>query len=524
MCACDLAWTALALGLLTGCALGAEGPGERAALWAPRDFTFQSARSHGNPFMVSFWTVVKGPNGQEFAALGFYDGAQDWKVRVSPNTPGEWTIETRSDDADLNGRTLSFIAVPNENPSVHGGLRVDGDHPHHFIWEDGTRCFLMGYECDWLWALDADDPAVPTVNRFLDLLAANGFNHIILNTYAHDTHWCRGRTNEHDYGPPPMYAWEGSNENPVHGRLNLTFWRHYDRVLEALWRRGIVAHIMIKVYNKMVEWPAKGSAEDGLYFRWVLARYAAFPNVVWDFSKEAHIEKDLEYKLTRFRLIRAHDPYRRLITNHDDDQAYDAGAYNEFLDFRSDQQHSRWREVILRQRRHRPWPVVNVEFGYEHGPKGMEDKTYKVVQPPEEVCRRAWEICMAGGYVAYYYTYTAWDVVRPEDVPPGYAHFRRLRAFFEGTNYWLLNPADELASEGYCLANPGREYVVFLNQARPFTLRLEGLAEAVRGEWYGLFTGRRAATGSLSNGEAHLTPPAEWGGGPVALHVRAARP
>jgi hypothetical protein len=126
--------------------------------------------------------------------------------------------------------------------------------------------------------------------------------------------------------------------------------------------------------------------------------------------------------------------------------------------------------------------------------------------------------------VAYYYTYTAWDVVRPEDVPPGYAHFRRLRAFFEGTNYWLLNPADELVSEGYCLANPGREYVVFLNQARPFTLRLEGLAEPVRGEWYGPFTGRRAATGNLSNGEAHLTPPAEWGGGPVALHVRAARP
>jgi hypothetical protein len=36
---------------------------------------------------------------------------------------------------------------------LHGGLIVDPLHPHHFIWQDGTRYFLMGYECDFLWIL-----------------------------------------------------------------------------------------------------------------------------------------------------------------------------------------------------------------------------------------------------------------------------------------------------------------------------------------------------------------------------------
>ena len=163
--------------------------------------------------------------------------------------------------------------------------------------------------------------------------------------------------------------------------------------------------------------------------------------------------------------------------------------------------------------------MVNVEFGYEHGLAGLSDKTYGVVQPPEEVCRRAWEVQMAGGYGAYYYTYTAWDVIRPQDTPLGYAYFKHLRDFFSGTGYWRMEPKDELVSAGYCLAEPGQEYVVFLNHAQAFSLKLEGLGTALQAEWYHPFAGQRQAAGTLTNGTAQLTPPTDWGNGPVALHV-----
>jgi hypothetical protein len=178
-------------------------------------------------------------------------------------------------------------------------------------------------------------------------------------------------------------------------------------------------------------------------------------------------------------------------------------------------------EVVLRQRRQHSWPVVNVEFGYEHGPKGIDDKTYGVAQPPEEVARRAWEICLAGGYIVYYYTYTAWDVIRPEETPPGYGYFKNLRDFFERTRYWRMEPTDGLVSEGYCLAAPGREYVVFLNKAVPFTLKLDGLSRPLKVEWYQPLTGERRPAGTLQSGSARLTPPKEWGDSPVALHGAA---
>jgi hypothetical protein len=126
---------------------------------------------------------------------------------------------------------------------------------------------------------------------------------------------------------------------------------------------------------------------------------------------------------------------------------------------------------------------------------------------------------MAGGYGAYYYTYTAWDVLRPNDTPPGYAYFHHLREFFEGTDFWLLTPADDLVSQGFCLANPGREYVVFLDHPATFKLRVAGLQTPAATEWFHPYTDRRTRAGDLGNGIQSLTPPVSWGDEPVVLHV-----
>ena len=491
--------------------------------WEPRDFTFRIDQKLDSPFSVDFAAEATGPGGISLRIPGFYDGNGTWKVRLSPTIEGDWSLVTRSSLPALDNRKVTFRCQPNPSPAVHGGLIVDPDYPRHFVYEDGTRFYLLGYECDWLWALDLGKPDLRATEAFLDELATNGFNYILVNTYAHDTGWRKGRTGEDDFGPPAMYAWEGSNQKPDHSRFNLAYWRHYDRVIEAMRRRGIIAHVMIKVYNKMVKWPTKGSVEDDLFFRWVIARYAAYPNVHWDFSKESNNEKNLDYKLGRMKSIRDNDPYRRPISTHTDTATYNAGTYNDVLDFRSDQQHSKWRATILDHRKQHVWPVINTEFGYEHGPNGLDDKTYNTVQPPEEVCRRGWEVCTAGAYGCYYYTYTAWDVLRPQDNPPGYAHFKHLRDFFETTAYWRLGPVDGVAADGYCLAEPGKEYVVFLNNAAPLSLKLEGLAGSLKAQWYHPLTGERRDAGTLSAGIAELRPPGEWRDAPVVLHVGSAQ-
>lgn len=468
--------------------------------------------------MVDFSAEVTGPAGIHFTQPGFYDGEGTWKVRLGPNIPGKWYIRTISSDGQLNGKDAGDIrCVEQKNPRIHGGLLVDPEHIHHFVREDGTRFFYSGFECDWLWALDLGecDPALPQTTILLDKLAANHFNVVYMNIYAHTGF---GRKDQKpNFGPPPKYPWGGSNEQPDHSLLNLPFWQHYDRVIRAMWERGLEAHIMTKVYNKHVTWPRIGSPEDDMYFKTALARFSPFCNVHWDFSKESNNEKNMDYKLDRFALIRKNDPYRRLLTTHTDHQLYT--NYIGVLDYRTDQNHTNFHKTALRQRTREPWPVVNSEYGYEYGPLGPEDKTYHGANDAATILKRAWEVYMAGAYGAYYYTYTSWDVIRVHDNPIGYGYYKNLANFFEQTGLWLMDPDNSLVNTGHCLANPGREYVVYQPDRKDFTLKVQGVIAPLTTTWFNPLTDEMMRAGETGNGDKTFTPPAGWPEGPIALHL-----
>jgi len=433
---------------------------------------------------------------------------------------GNWTLKTTSSVPDLNNKTVTVTCTPND-PKNHGAIKVDAAHPHTFVFEDGTRWYPMGYEANWLWALDlANASGAPKTAAFVDKIAASGFNFVLVNAFAYDTTWRSGTTSADDYGPPAMYAWAGSNGAPDHTRMNVTYWQRYDRMMDALYQRGIVAHIYLKVYNKKVSWPANGTPEDDMYYKYVIARYAAYPNVTWDLAKESNNEPSVSYKTGRLKFIRANDPYKRLLTTHTDNSPYNAGTYDGLLDYRSAQETGSWHPPMLQYLGQRQWPVINVEFAYECGPGGINDKTYSHASLPKDVARGAWEVCTTGAFCAYYYTYTAWDVVRPNDTPPGYAYMKNLRTFFEGTQYWLMKSSDNLVTAGgFCLANPGKEYIVYHGSSTSFSLTIAGATGSLNTTWYEPFSGKTVSGGTVQNGSVTLNPPASLGTGPMVLHV-----
>jgi hypothetical protein len=249
---------------------------------------------------------------------------------------------------------------------------------------------------------------------------------------------------------------------------------------------------------------------------------------VWNFSKEAQNEKNLEYKLGRLRYLKSTDPYGHLVTVHDDNAAYESGAYGTMVDFRTDQHHKDWRRKLFQQRSRGEMPILNAEFGYEHGAGGPQDVTYHIAQSGQEVAMRAWEISFVGAYTAYYHTHTAWDVLRPEIQPPGYALFSHLRRIFESTRYWELIPRKESEQKEaaapaplWILENPGKEYLVWAPQGRVCRLREIGkLTDGGSGKWWNPLTGESRALALPQDSAAALAPPADWSPGPIVLHLR----
>ena len=488
--------------------------------WQPTDFVFKADPGSRNPFDIGISAVVKKPDGTSFKVNGFYNGGNTWIIRLSADMEGKWQFVTNSAEKALNGRKKSFTCVKNTNSKIHGKLEVNKDNPHYFIYQDGTSPYVLGYEADFIWSVDLGKDDLSRTEQFLDKISGSGFNYIILNAFAYDTQWRKGHTGEFDFGPPAMIPWEGDMTNIDYSKLNIPYWKHYDKVIEAMYRRGIVAHIFLKVYNKAVIWPAAGSPDDDRYFKWIVDRYSAYPNIVWDFAKESYYEKDVDYKKRMLKLIRETDPYNHLITLHDDND-YFKGFYDSLVDFHADQFHGDNRyEISLEQRAYKNWPVMNIEFGYECGPGGINDKTYDQVQEPKEVCNRAWVIAMAGSYVTYYYTNTAWDVIRYNETPVGYQYFKILSDFFGTIAYSGFIPSENKSDKdkgGYSMSKAGKELLYYRFSAEPFTLKTITPSRNFEGYWLHPYTGEKRRVEKLINQMA--IPPVEWAGDPVVLYI-----
>jgi Domain of unknown function (DUF5060)/Protein of unknown function (DUF4038) len=505
---------------------GSGGAGQvtdpNATAWYPQDLPFTSNANKANPYMdvTDFKATFTGPDGVKLTVPGFYAGGQVWKVRFSPTSAGTFSYVTSSaQDSSLDGLTGTVPpGIP--NPNAHGAVRVDTDHPHHYLYADGTRYFQMGYELDWLGLMDFGDPNITKAKTLIDMVAANGFSEVNMQAYAYDTSWKSGITSAFDFGPPTQFPWAGSNAAADNTKMNEAFWQNYDRVIAYLFEKGINAHIFFKFVRtygaKLVAWPAKNSAEEDMYIRFLTARYQAYSNVFWDLIKESYEEPDQVYIASRLNFIKANDAYQRLRTLHDSDGGqsqyspnyYDVASHQGTVDFYTDQQTDQYKAATAAIKK-RAMPYLNAEVTlYQIGNDGTF--AYKG-NPKEDVFNTNMEVLMAGGYFTYYYSLQAWDIARWNETPNGITWYKTLSAFMKNTGWYNMVAADELIGGGaigtHCLANPGKEYIVFKSGTGKVTLNVVGAASPLAAKWINLYTGAESTLPDQSNGSLAFANP-----------------
>ncbi len=90
--------------------------------------------------------------------------------------------------------------------------------------------------------------------------------------------------------------------------------------------------------------------------------------------------------------------------------------------------------------------------------------------------------------------------------------------FAERMDLVKMRPMGELASSGYCLANPGQEYLVYLPDGGSVRVDLSGAAGGFGAEWFNPTTGKtESRTTVAGGGKVELTAPS---GGDAVLYVR----
>ena len=428
--------------------------------WEVVDIRLEPSEIPLQPIDLAFSASFTHETGGSIKVPGFYDGEGIFVIRFTPPSSGVWKYKTSAAAGELDGQVGQLLVAP-ARAGRRGGVTIDPTAPTRFQFENGDRYYPIAFESDWLFALDAQNPDdIPVTRGFVDTLARDGFNQIVMNVFAYDVSWRKDDRllPEHDYGSPTAYPFQGTNDQPEHAQLNIEYFQRLDRVIDYLDRKGIVAHLMIYVWNKRVNWPEAGSEADNRYFDYVARRYQAFPNVVWDISKEAlgYGHTDVNYITDRITRLRALDAFDRLITVHD--YSY-CRRFTDAVDFVSVQLWSSELNSVMRKVcRDMPGkPIQNIEHGgYERGPYVVFTGNYT---SPEVCLERAYQCVFAGTYPTHYWQGAAWNVIvadinaLPAQARPRFDYYRHMSTFVERFGIADLIAGEKKSNAGFSLHN-----------------------------------------------------------------------
>ncbi|APZ45533.1 hypothetical protein BW723_04145 [Polaribacter reichenbachii] len=431
--------------------------------WQVNDIIYKVKKSVDDPLNQEVFAIVTGNDGIQKIPV-FYNGDKKWIFRYSGNTIGERTYVLQSKIKELNGKKGKILVTENQKKNRHGGVVLKADNPQHFFYQDGSHYFNLAFECDWLFALDYGQKEIPKTKHLLSKVTENGFNQIVMNVYSHDVKWQKDKKlanhPEHEYGGrEDIFPFLGSNSKPDFSTLNIEFFQHFDKVIAEMHDQEIVSHLMIYVWNKLVSWPDMQSDADNLYYDYVVKRYQAFPNIIWDVSKEAlfYGRATEEYIAERIERTRKIDAYNRLVSVHD----FGFCKRNpDKVDFISMQnwQHMLYKNMIDARKQFPKKPIFNIEHGgYEKSPYVVFPGAYT----DAEACLRRNYMCLfAGGYTTYYWQGTSWNVVihnpfeQPEGfIKPKFEYFKHLKTLFTDYNFQNFKPIQWFNGNGYNLTN-----------------------------------------------------------------------
>jgi hypothetical protein len=481
-----------------------------------------TAAPEGNPFTGAEFAGWFAPEGGERLAVdGFCDSddGRTFRIRFLPTRPGEYRYGVTYRRGET---TLSHEGTFTAREGKRKGLvRIDKNHPYHFAWEgtgepyfwNGTTSyFLLGWR------------DVATIRAIVDRLADVKVNRLRVALNGRNSggdRWFEPLVRSGADFQFRLEPWPAARPediaNPGYdvSRFHLSHWRKAEELLRHARGRDVVVSVIFHVDGRDAGVDPFGKERAGgederRYYRYAVARLAAYSNVMWDVTNEYHLFRDVAWVNAMGTYLKERDPYDHLTSVHGKgDFPFRTEPWCDFALYQS------WDEsgghaFLLKNRREqaatgRPMPQVNEEYGYEdHYPTWGANR-----RPPARSAdnRRqlAWGMVMAGGYQSTGERADRGTSAGPDSgggwingrgdaqmvMLKGYA---RMVDFFTAFDWRAADPHDDLVrgDGAMALAEPGKTLAVYLPRGGKVVAEVGPGRYAVRrynprtGEWLDL--------------------------------------
>jgi len=285
--------------------------------WEKIDLRLKAQKTYENPYTdVKVWVDLEGP-GFERRCYGFWDGGDDYVVRVTATASGDWSWRSgcSTGDAGLSGQAGQFKAIEwtetekEANPCRRGFIRAT-ENGHAFQYADGTPYFLLG---DTWWATATfrfpwakfSEKKGHSFEEYVELREAQAYNCVAIiaalpnwvddgepaTLETEDGLILRAAWRQEDSGQAkPMHDEEGNTafefpgKIPGYGesfpdldRINPAYFRNLDKKIDYLNEHGFVPFIEVsrrdigRAWKVFHEWPRSYVR----YVQYIWSRYQA---------------------------------------------------------------------------------------------------------------------------------------------------------------------------------------------------------------------------------------------------------
>ncbi len=424
--------------------------------WDRFEAAVTNAKRYADPYKdVTLDVTYTRPDGETVRFWGFYDGGTTWKIRFMPDQIGTWRYEATFSDGS-QGMSGTFTCVPSTLP---GMISRDETNPRWFGFRGGKHALIRSFHVGDRFFAENWDAAKRAA--FLDWAQKQGYNLLsVASHYLNRDAEGRGR------------GWRTPRLWP----LDAAEYRKMEAVLDDLARRRLLVYPFAGFFGRDSDYPRQ-AADQSRYISYTLARLGAYWNILLNVAGPEPNLKGKPYMTAEevARLgeeIKTRDVFGHLLGVHNrtgDDPYKDAAwaSYGTLQGPKTTDLSALSRGLLNNHHASRPLYAQETLWSGNKNHPNYTDK---------ELRKNAYVINLSAAALNFADNDPDLSDGAGGDSSGGFSGtmdladrrqgrhdiVRKVWDFFESVAFWRMRPRQDLVSNGFCLAEEGEEYLVYL--------------------------------------------------------------
>lgn len=460
--------------------------------WDRFEAVIHNEKKYRDPYTnVELNVVFTRPDNTEIRFWGFYDGDDVWKIRCMPDMTGLWNFEAAFSDGTecFSG---SFNCIPSNIP---GMISRDETNPLWFGFKGGKHVLIRSFHVgDRFFAENWPDSGR---KEFIDWARKQGYN-----MFSIASHYLNRKQAGRGLGWKTPELWP----------LNADEYRKMENILDMLAEQNIMVFPFAGFFGRASDYPTNHTDQIN-YIKYTLARLSSYWNIVFNVAGPEPVHDTVSYMtLEEVRrlgtIISDNNVFGHLITVHNQpgDDIYKDEEFTTFSTLQGPKtvDRSLLSNVLLSN--HLPskplfaqetlWPG-NVVGHPKYTEDDIRKNAYVIMMSAAALNFADMNGDSSSGFSG---TLSLKDKVQfRHDI------VKKVWDFFESIPFYKLSPCQHLVNIGYCLAEPGNQYLVYLENGGTVNIAVENGNYSV--EWINARdTSERFLGGYTSTGSGLSSP------------------